>query len=126
MLLITKGQQELVVRPEPLALCAVASWQSGLMHLTYDQVNGVMGTSSVRPNRTLAASFNNAPSVVRATSGAIQGPKPKNGVATPTVILALSVPESKGQNDVPQLRDSVQEVRERSQRKSAVPLREML
>jgi len=39
--------------------------------------------------------------VVRATTRAVLRPKPKNGVAKPTVIFAPGLEESQGQNGVP-------------------------
>jgi hypothetical protein len=46
----------------------------------------------------------------------------KDGVSTPTVIFALAPEQSKGENDVPQLPDRMQKVREDSQRPATVSL----
>src|SRR5687768_8971316 len=98
-----KGQQSNVHRfVGPFV--SVASWQRGLMRLTYDQVN-LLRIGSVRSIRTLAATINNAPSVVRATSGAIFLGLAKKTRFSPIVILALTPKESKGQNDLSQLRN---------------------
>ena len=54
--------------------------------------------------------------------GTSSGRSHKDGVSTPAVILAQRPEESKGQNDVPQLSNGVQEVRERSEGLPALPL----
>ena len=100
----TKGQFAQIAKSERLAFNSVAGWQSGLMRLIYNRVN-LLDLGSVRSNRTPAATINFAPSVVVATSGAILWPKPKDEVSTPIVILARLPEESKGENDVPQLRN---------------------
>lgn len=98
MLLKCKGQQKQIEKPESLASDSVASWQSGLMRLTYNRVN-LPRIGSVRSIRTLAATINHAPSVVRATSGAIiLRREPKDRVSRPTVIVALRLEESKSEN----------------------------
>jgi hypothetical protein len=70
--------------------------------------------------------FGYAPSVVRATSGAILRREPKDRVGIPTVIVALRLEESKGENDLPQLRNRNGESRKvREESYSAIPLQEV-
>lgn len=104
MLHKTKGQQDQVIEPALMAFDSVASWQSGLMRQPVKLCNGALSPFA-GPNPALATITKFAPLVVEATSGAILRPKPKNEVVTPIVILAHRLEESKGQNDVPQLRD---------------------
>ena len=120
-----KSQRFKSERLGPLASMSVASWQSGLMHLTYNLANGdLTAVPSVRIGHSPLS--NNAPSVVRATSGAILRPKPKDEVVGPVVILARLPEESKRQNDVPQLRDTDGQGREiRQESDSEIPLQEM-
>ena len=52
--------------------------------------------------------------------GTSSGRSRKDGVATPAVIFALGTEESKGENDVPQLPDRMQEIRKDSQGATAL------
>ncbi len=58
--------------------------------------------------------------------GTSSGRSQKDGVSTPTVIFALAPEESKGENDLPQLPNRMQEIWKDSQRSAAISLLSML
>ena len=111
-----------------LGLASYFCWRGArrVMGLTVNQRLPMFEHGDGGSNPPLSASMKNAPSVVRATSGAILWPKPQDGVSTPTVIVALSLEESKGKNDVPQLRNGDGESREvRQEGDSAISMQEV-
>ena len=88
-----------------LAFVSFGEVPEQVMGLTVNQRLPLFAHGDGGSNPPLSANLITAPLVVRATSGAILRPKPKNEVVTPIVILAHRLEESKDQNDVPQLRD---------------------
>ena len=77
-----KGQLNQYDTNGSLAFCSMASWQRGLMRQTVNLRNGV-SSPFAGSNPALAVSLKTALLVVRATTRAILGPKPKDGVSSP-------------------------------------------
>jgi hypothetical protein len=109
-----------------LAFDHAAGWQRGLLRPIYTRVNGVLVTpSSVRSSRTPAASLISTPPVARNCWQGFQTHAIAH-MSLDNAIVNQSPVKGKVYNDVLQLRNTVQEVRQGSERKSAFPLFQML
>jgi hypothetical protein len=99
MLNKTKGQQAQVAKPEPLALSF--SFGPVTQRIEWSATNRlVAGLSPARPS----TSFGLVDSA-NYQRGHILKPKPKDRVSKPTVIFALALGKTQGQNDMPQLQN---------------------
>src|SRR5438093_8353608 len=86
----------------------------------------VLGAHSRGFNSPQVHKFNRPTSGANHPWGTSSGRSRKDGVSTPAVILAYTLEESKGQNDVPRVSESVQEIREGPEGPSTLSLPQVL
>jgi len=87
---------------------------------------GILGARSRGFNSPQVRKFNALAVAVNYQQGSSSGRSRKDGVSTPAVIFALAPEESKGENDLPQLPDRMQEIWKDPEEPATVSLLSML
>src|SRR5438876_215868 len=101
----TKGQRANTGLVEPLAFSSLGLWAwRGAAPAVWRR--GDRGSEPLQVHR-----LNRPTSGANHSWGTSSGRSRKDGVSRPAVILAYTLEESKGQNDVPQVSKSLQEIR---------------
>jgi hypothetical protein len=119
MVLKIKGQRNNQIATEALAMLVMGLWDGSRLSTLDVPSRGFNSLQVQLINRHPASSGNYS----RGTSS---GRSQKDGVSRPAVIFALGTEESKGENDLPQLPNRMQEIWEDAEGSATVSLLSML
>jgi len=107
-------------------LIEIATLASRVLGLREGSRSCLLAARSWGFNSPQVHQFNAAPITGDYQQGTSSGRSQKDGVSTPAVIVAQSLKEGKGQNDLPQLQDAMQKIWERPQGLPGIPLLSVL